>query len=430
MKFIHTADWHLGNTMLNIDRSRETAAFLEWLRGKIIETGAEALVIAGDVFDVPNPSNIARNQYYNFLASLRGSCCTNVVIVGGNHDSGSMLDAPAGALKFLNIHVVGTISNRKIDDLVLELKNTAGEVTAICCSVPFMRDLELIEFYRDKEDGATHDESHDDDLLRRLYADVYAQALELRGDKKIPIIATGHLYAANLEGRDSASGELSERIDDGVRDVVGSLGNVKVDVFPEGLDYVALGHIHYATKVAKNDKVRYSGSPFVMGFDEVSHKRSILMVDVNETLKVESIEVPQTSICYKQVKGTLDSIKQQLCDLEKELIQNPVDTYVDVLLTESDIVNLERALEDVESNKHFVVVRHRIERMTSAAVAPGMSGAESTKQFSKEEYFKRLVASTLNKDLDSEEVNKSYNEFLDLFHEAIEYAEHQQAREN
>ena len=134
MRFIHTADWHLGNTMHDIDRTRETESFLEWLKTEIATVGAEALVIAGDVFDVVNPSNIAKKQYYRFLASLLQTKCSNVVVIGGNHDSGSLLDAPAEILEALNIKVVGSINNRCIDDLVVELKN--GDARRLAFAVP------------------------------------------------------------------------------------------------------------------------------------------------------------------------------------------------------------------------------------------------------------------------------------------------------
>ena len=66
MKFIHTSDWHLGNTMHDIDRTNEASAFLEWLKNEIDTAGAQALVVAGDIFDVVNPSNAAKSQYYRF----------------------------------------------------------------------------------------------------------------------------------------------------------------------------------------------------------------------------------------------------------------------------------------------------------------------------------------------------------------------------
>ena len=429
MKFIHTADWHLGNTMHDIERSKETEAFLEWLKGEIEAVGAQALVIAGDVFDVVNPSNAAKTQYYKFLASLLKTNCSNVVVVGGNHDSGSLLDAPAEVLSALNIKVVGSINNRNVDDLVVELKDAQENVIGICCAVPFMRDLELEQFYKSVEkpgesQEADSEKTSDEDLLKRLYADVYKRALELRGDRNIPIIATGHLYASNLSGRDSEDGgevKAENSVDDGVREVIGTLGNVSVDTFPSELDYVALGHIHYASMVAKNPKVRYSGSPFVMGFDEAGFKRCVLSVDVapGAVPVVEKIEVPRT-IRFEQFKGDLATLKKCLRNLEKELIAEPMDAYVDLLLTSGEFVNLSSALETEEANSHFVVKRHRLSR---EILRKGVSGIDdavvTTKQYRKEDYFRMLIAKHLQESDESEVVKSQFDKFIGLFNEAV-----------
>ena len=426
MKFIHTADWHLGNTMHDIERSKETGAFLEWLKNEIQAVGAEVLVIAGDVFDVVNPSNVAKTQYYRFLASLLNTNCRNVVVVGGNHDSGTLLDAPAEILGALNINVVGSINNRKLEDLVVELKDGNGNVIGICCAVPYMRDLELEQFYKSIDNG----EKNNEDLLKRLYADVYKLALERRGERNIPIIATGHLYASNLSGRDGETGAseateaLENSVDDGVREVIGTLGNVSVDAFPNGMDYVALGHIHYATMVAKNPKVRYSGSPFVMGFDEANCKHCVLAVDVAPNVEpvVEKIVVPRT-MRFEQFKGDLEALKRSLRNLENELLANPMETYVDLLLTSGSFVSLNDALEAEEAGKHFVVKRHRISREVLRNGASGIDdGVESTKQFTKEDYFRMLIASNMQDGEDSENVKKVYDKFIGLFNEAVNKA--------
>lgn len=453
MKFIHTADWHLGNTMHDIDRTRESEAFLVWLKNEIVASGAQALVIAGDIFDVVNPSNNAKSQYYRFLASLLGTCCTNVVVVGGNHDSGALLDTSSEILDALNIKVVGSINNRSVEDLVVELKDGSGNVIGICCAVPFMRDVELENFYKRNKnealatenadaagDAAVADENRDSKLLEKLYADVYDCAVKRRGDKEIPIIATGHLYAADLSGREetiavaasdaavvaenAATINRDVRHDDGVRDVVGTLGNVNADAFPEGFNYVALGHIHYATMVAKNPKIRYSGSPFVMGFDEARCKHCILAVDANSgtELHVERINVPRT-IRYEQFEGDVPTLKQQLRNLEAELLKAPAETYVDILLTSGDFVNLNDALENEEAGKHFVVKRHRIGRNILKNGSANFSDiAESTKQFTQEDYFKMLIASNVDENVDSEKVNGLFEKFIGLFNEAVEKA--------
>ena len=445
MKFIHTADWHLGNMMHDIDRTRETEAFLEWLKTKIATVGAEALVIAGDIFDVVNPSNAAKKQYYRFLASLLATKCSNVVIVGGNHDSGALLDAPSEIFEALNIKVVGSINNRNVDDLVVELKNAQGNVIGICCAVPFMRDLELEQFYKSivrsgESQAEDSEKATDEDLLKRLYADVYKRAVEMRGDRNIPIVATGHLYAANLSGRESeestenrengaSSGSVYDAvpetsIDDGVREVIGTLGNVDVSTFPSELDYVALGHIHYTSMVDKNPKVFYSGSPFVMGFDEANCKRNVLVVEAlaNAVPTVEKVEVPK-AMRFEQFKGDLETLRKKLRNLEKELLANPMETYVDLLLTSGDFVSLNDALESEEAGKHFVVKRHRIARDVMRKGVSGFDdGVESTKQYSQEDYFRMLIASNVEQSEDSEQVKSLYDKFIGLFNEAVNKA--------
>ena len=420
MKFIHTADWHLGNTMHDIDRTRESGAFLEWLKLEIETVGAQALVIAGDIFDVVNPSNMAKTQYYNFLSSLFKTKCSNVVVIGGNHDSGTLLDAPAGILDALNIKVIGSINNREVNDLVFELNDAQGNAIGICCAVPFMRDLELEQFYKysEKPVGGECADVASDDLLKRLYADVYRRAVELRGGRNIPIIATGHLYASNLSGRDAGIA-----VDDGVREVVGTLGNVDVSTFPSEADYVALGHIHYTSMVAKNPKVRYSGSPFVMGFDEANCKRYVLAVDVAQGAvpTVDKIEVPK-AIRFEQFKGDFETLKLKLRDLEKELVANPMETYVDLLLTSGEFVSLNDALEKEETGKHFVVKRHRISRDVLRSGTSFDDCVESTKQYTKEDYFRMLIASNLQENDESAAVKNQYDKFISLFNEAVSKA--------
>lgn len=332
MRFIHTADWHLGNQMHDINRTQEACAFLSWLKNQIVEKEAHALIIAGDVFDSANPSTEARRLYYSFLASLSGTCCRTVVITGGNHDSAVMLDAAKDLLEVMSIHVVGSVSNLRPEDMVIELSDddsAAGNPTgAICLAVPFVRELELRNLL--SAGNAAADSPDDCDLYSRaykkLYAQVFSAAEKVRDGRKIPVIATGHLYAAELEGR-LAGLKSNKKTDDGVRviDTVGTLGSVPPSVFPENADYVALGHIHYTTMVAKNPRIRYSGSPFVMGFDEALLPHYVLCVDAEagKSPEVEKLEVPQTFV-YRRISGTLDEIRNQIEDFSRLESQKPV----------------------------------------------------------------------------------------------------------
>ena len=110
MKLLHTADWHLGQRLLEFDRKEEHQIVLDWLIKTIDNEEVDILIIAGDIFDAANPPNYALTQYYQFLRNLLTTSCQHVVIIGGNHDSPSLLNAPSELLKNLNIYILYNFS--------------------------------------------------------------------------------------------------------------------------------------------------------------------------------------------------------------------------------------------------------------------------------------------------------------------------------
>jgi len=357
MRFIHTADWHLGNRMHNVDRKQEFGSFLSWLKTEIEKQKAETLVIAGDIFDTANPPTEARTQYNHFLASLLRTCCRNVIIVGGNHDSGVLLDSEKAILNALNIHVVGTVANITPKDMVFELINEKEEVIGIGAAVPYAHENELRNYY----DSEAQNGTLGDHAYGELYKQVYAEADKLRNGRKIPVIATGHLYAANLEGR-FAELEQEDKSDDGKRqlDVIGTLGSIHVGTFPEEFDYVALGHIHYPTTVAKNPKIRYSGSPFILGFDEHNIKHCVLAVETEMGAaepKVQKIPVPETVI-FRRVTGNSEQIKEQIEEIVKAEKEKEVNIEVNYDWEEG--IDINEVIEDINASlPENVAIVHR-----------------------------------------------------------------------
>ena len=121
MKVLHTSDWHLGRSLYGKKRYEEFSQFLDWVEQTVEREKVEVLLVAGDVFDTATPGNKAQNLYYQFLFRLSKSCCSHVVIIGGNHDSPSFLNAPKSLLSVLNVHVVGAKTD-DIEDEVLVLR--------------------------------------------------------------------------------------------------------------------------------------------------------------------------------------------------------------------------------------------------------------------------------------------------------------------
>ena len=420
MKLIHTADWHLGNSMHDIDRLEETKQFLSWLKGRIEEFGAECLVVAGDIFDTTNPSVEARRQYFRFLASLLNTCCKNIVLVGGNHDSGAMLDAPRDLLDALNIQMVGSLGERPIDELVKELKDDSNNVIGISVAVPYVREQELRRFKIEGDDNFVQS------TYKGLYQAVYEAAEKLRNGRQIPMIATGHLYASNLEGRPE-NDNGSDAKGHGMRDIVGNLGTVPASSFPEGIDYVALGHIHYSSKVAGNPKIRYSGSPFILGFDEAERAHHILAIDLQKGVEpsVQKIETPQY-YSFKRISGSIESITAQLKQLRKEPSIKPL--MIEIVYDYTPGVNIHEALLPVLEKAPFEVVSWKVNR-NNALGADSFSDEtlESVDVLDDEEIFRRLLMSKIGITEMNDDIKKDFENYLPLFRQVVEEVKSEEA---
>jgi exonuclease SbcD len=303
MKVFHTSDWHLGRHLYGRRRHDEFDAFLNWLSGQIETRQPDLLLVAGDIFDTTAPGNRAQELYYSFLCRI-SAACRHIVVIGGNHDSPSFLDAPKSVLKALNIHVVGAMDP---DRELLILRRADSTPEAIVCAVPYLRDRDL----RTSEAGETMDDKRARlaEGFRAHYEELGRRAETARGGLDIPIIGTGHCFAAG--GKTVA--------DDGVRDLnVGSLDHVDATAFPACFDYLALGHLHVPQKVAGSDTRRYSGSPIPMGFGEASQQKIVLEIEFSgRTPAVSEIPVP----CFQplqKISGALDEILAAIQQLKLE----------------------------------------------------------------------------------------------------------------
>lgn len=282
LTILHTSDWHLGRRLYGQMRYDEFQAFLDWLTETIEAQKVDVLIVAGDIFDTMTPSNRAQSLYYQFLGTVSSLYCEHVVIVSGNHDSPTFLDAPANVLKFLNVHVIG-MACENIEDEVLVLKDKNNQPQCVIAAVPYLRDRDVRssqagESGQDKDANVLTGINQHYDKVAEIAKAKQSQLIE-QHNYYVPIIATGHLF--------TAGGRTTE--DDGVRDLyVGSLGKVSVDMFDKCFDYVALGHLHVPQKVGNCEHIRYSGSPIAMGFGEARQQKQVLLIQFAESVSLDS----------------------------------------------------------------------------------------------------------------------------------------------
>lgn len=315
MKIIHTADWHLGQYFKEKDRKEEHLAFLEWLLDLLSTEQPDALIVAGDVFDSTNPPQYAFTCYYEFLSQAQKRC-PNIIITGGNHDSRHVLDAPRELLQYLSIKVVG--GGAQIDDFdaiaqqIIEIKNQNGDVIGAVAAVPFLRE-------GDVRPSIAAAETHKDKVLRlregiKAYYRQCLDAMQHYAEQGLPLIATGHLYAAGSQLSDDEAEGRSERR---IHATMGNQEAIDIDVFPAGFQYVALGHIHRPQIVGKQTHIRYSGSPIPLSFSELNDYKQVLVVSFegNTLASIRSVEVP-TYRRLLRISGTIEQVIAQIAALD------------------------------------------------------------------------------------------------------------------
>jgi exonuclease SbcD len=409
MKILHTSDWHLGRPLYGRKRYAEFTAFLDWLAGVIEQEQVNALVVAGDIFDNTTPSNRAQELYYGFLHRISQlACCRHVIIVAGNHDSPSFLDAPKPLLKVLNVHVIGDLPEDPADEVIV-LRDARGEPEAIVCAVPYLHDRDL----RTVEAGETIEAKNAKlaEGIRQHYEMVCRIAEPLRREAgAIPIIATGHLFTA---GGTTVEG-------DGVRELyIGSLAHVEAQIFPPAIDYLALGHLHVPQTVGAMPTRRYSGSPIPMGYGEARQHKIVLLADfTGHQAAVQELSVP----CFQQlerIQGPLETILDRIAALRRAESTAWLEVeYIGTVPVPDLREQIDAALQDSRMECH----RIRNQQVTAQALS-GISAAENLDELDPAEVFERCLDLSQIPDSERPELVAAYTEILKSLQEADLLAE-------
>ena len=406
MKILHTSDWHLGRTLYGRKRYEEFSAFLDWLEQTIEEEQVDALLVAGDVFDTSTPSNRAQELYYRFLCRMAASCCRHVVVVAGNHDSPSFLNAPKELLWALNVYVVGSITEN-VEDEVIVLQ-TDDQPEAIICAVPYLRDKDI----RRVEAGETIDDKNAKlvEGVKNHYAKVCAMAEQKQAEFKnggygsLPILAMGHLFTAGGKTVDG----------DGVRELyVGSLAHMGHEVFPPSIDYLALGHLHVPQVVGNTEHIRYCGSPLPMGYGEATQEKKVVLIEIKEHSPViHEIPVPRFQQLVR-ITGSLDDLRARLTELKDQ----GSTAWLEIEYTGKDIIsNLREMIDEIMANSAMEIRRIKNRRVMDRWILP-ITDEETLDDMDASDVFTRCLDAFEVADEEREELRNSYNEIITSLHE-------------
>ncbi|MBO5959868.1 MAG: exonuclease SbcCD subunit D C-terminal domain-containing protein [Lentisphaeria bacterium] len=289
MKILHTADWHLGASLGNARRYTEFDRMLDHLLHLAEAEKIDCVILAGDIFDVPVPPNRAIEQYYRFLTGCAAAGVSNCIIIAGNHDSPSFIEAPKELLKRLNVHVVGRFDREDPASHLIVLEDQA-----VVAAIPYLHERDV----RNAVSGETHAEQQH--ALRTGIVETYRQiaALAKKQYPALPLIATGHFWAVQ-SGNDAPP--------------VGNAVSVPLNDFPEEIAYLALGHIHGGYPVKEH--CYYSGSILQMNFDEAKHEKSVLIIDTEQLSEPPHTVTLPVFQPMQTITGTMEEIQNALKEI-------------------------------------------------------------------------------------------------------------------
>ncbi|MBD8496087.1 exonuclease SbcCD subunit D C-terminal domain-containing protein [Pseudomonas syringae] len=407
MRLFHTSDWHLGQHLHGQERDFEHQAFLTWLLARLAERQPDVLLIAGDIFDTVNPPVKAQERLYEFIIDAHEQQPQlTIVMIAGNHDSGSRIELPAPLMRRLRTHALGRVlwlDDGRLDAerLLLPLPDASGEVRAWCLALPFLRPAEVT--------GAL---SSGDDYLHGI-AQVHRLLIDAALARRQPgqaLIAVSHAHMAG--------GSVSEDSERSL--IIGNAEALPASLFVPDITYVALGHLHKPQQVNGEERIRYSGSPIPLSFSEIGYRHQILEItcDGERLVSVEPLLIPRTVPLQRLGPLPLEELLVQLAalaniDLLAEAERQPwLEVRVRLDQPQPD---LRSRIEAALQGKAVRLVRIAAEYAGAHDDDPDGAGVEliDLEQLTPQELFSRAWQDTYGNPVDEQ----TLNDFATLLHE-------------
>ncbi|WP_072805655.1 exonuclease SbcCD subunit D [Rhodococcoides yunnanense] len=302
MKILHTSDWHIGRTFHGVDLLADQAAALAAIADLVAAHGIDVVVVPGDIYDRAVPSADAVLVCNKGLEAIRAAGAV-IVATSGNHDSPARLGAGAAFAAAGGLHMMTRVGD--VGTPVV-LNDEFGPVAFY--GIPYL-EPETTRIELDVPTARTHAEVLDA-AMARVTADVEARLAD-----RTRSVVLAHAFIVGGE----ATG--SERTIS-----AGGVETAPASAF-DGVDYVALGHLHSPQTLS--ERVRYSGSPLPYSFGERSHRKAVWIVelDADGLGSVERVDLPVVR-GLSQLRGTVDEL------LDSEQFADAEGHYVSAVLTD------------------------------------------------------------------------------------------------
>ncbi|MGL5235127.1 MAG: metallophosphoesterase family protein [Empedobacter falsenii] len=290
MKILHTADWHLGKKLDSFSRLEEQILVMNEIIEIANQQQVDLVLIAGDLFDNFNPSVEAVELFYKTLKRLSNNGKRPVVVISGNHDSPSLIDAPDPLARECGIILIG-YPNAKIQEFelndfkisksvegMIELKLNSFDYPIRIIHTPYANEIRLKQYFGENKE----------DALNEVLATNWKNIADEYCDENGVNLLMAHLYM-NQKGA-----EILEEPEGEKPIKIGNADMIFSEAIPPQIQYTALGHLHGFKNIGTEEKpVVYSSSPLCYSFSEAGQTKyvSVIEAEPNKTISYHKIEL-------------------------------------------------------------------------------------------------------------------------------------------
>lgn len=348
MRILHTADWHLGRMLEGRSRMEEQTKFCNQLVKIVKEENIDIVIVAGDIYNSPNPPSAAETLFYDTLEKISCDAQVATVIISGNHDSPEKLGAVMHLAKKHGVIVIplpstvvetGQYGKHIVTDSAegyfqLEYHKEDKKRNLIFTTIPYPSERRLNDIIFNIEDENLSKEEQYSNKIKE-----YAEKGNSKFRDDTINITVAHLFCMDT-------------IKDGSeRDIeLGGSYLVSPEFISDKVDYVALGHIHKHQKVPKaNGKAYYSGAPIHYNKRETNHENSVIIVDIDEE---KNIDIKRKYLdTYKKIHllkcKSIEEAREFCIAHQDENSWVYIEIYTDEMLLDSDIKELRTIKDDI-----------------------------------------------------------------------------------
>lgn len=328
MKILHTADWHLGKKLNGFSRYQEQVEVLAEICSIADREKPDLILIAGDLFDIANPSSESTELFYKTLRRLSAQGNRAVVAIAGNHDSPERVAAPDPLARASGIVLVGfpdtVVPEFESENGVRAIRSEPGFVELLLPTITFPVRILLTPFANELRLKKYLDPENKVGELRTLLQDKWTELAEKYCDKQGVNLLVAHLYVISQSGMVEPEGDAERSIAG-----LGGADAIYSSCIPDQMQYTALGHIHKFWKVAtKPAPIIYSSSPLCYSFSEAGQTKYVVMVNIEpgKPADIEPIALSKGKPVLKKSCKTIEEALQWLGKNQHALVELSIHT--------------------------------------------------------------------------------------------------------